>query len=400
MIKNILLTLGLLGLLTSCGNSQQNEGAVRGVSDTEIILGTHLDLSGPLVAWGEGVGNGLILAVEQQNAKGGVHGRKLILKIEDNGYDPKKAVLATRKLIDRERIFAMVSPLGSPTVLASMPLVLRKGVLHVMPFTAARGVFDPLHKLKFSTFTPYFNTIQAGMNYVMKKHKVKKAGIIYQDDDFGTEVLKGAQAFLKARGLKAVSVNSYKRGSTDFSTQVARMRADGADFLVMGTIIRETIGVAKAAQSLGWKVPMVCTQACYTTETAALGGKAVHGIYGTSALDVPYADAKSKNVRIWHRQYKERFKKEPNLQALGGYVAMRLFIEGLEQTGRDITQEKVAQALEDMPPWGDPKLRTLPSDFTKTDHMGTYDIFIGRINKKNRWEQIKGTTTDVRKLKR
>ena len=316
--------------LSSCGEPA-NQSGVRGVSENEIVLGTHLDLSGPLVAWGEGVRNGLLMAVGETNAKGGIHQRRLRLVVEDNGYDPRKAVLATRKLLDSDRIFAMVSPLGSPTVLASMNLVLRKGVLHVMPFTAARGTFEPLHKLKFATFTPYYDTIQAGMRYVMKRHNVKKAGIIYQDDDFGDEVHRGALALLDKMGLKPASVTSYKRGTTDFSTQVARMRADGADFLVMGTIIRETVGVAQAALALGWKVPMVCTQACYTPETAALGGQAVQGVYGVSAINVPYHDSPNPKIRQWFQRYKARFGKNPNLQALGGYVAMRLFIEALER---------------------------------------------------------------------
>ena len=391
-MKHIIIALPLL-LLAACGDKEQG---VRGVSDTEIILGTHLDLSGPLVAWGEGVRNGLVLAVEEANAKGGIHGRKIVLKVEDNGYDPKKAVLATRKLLSRDKIFAMVSPLGSPTVLASMPLVLRKGVLHLMPFTASRYVFDPLHPLKFSNLTPYHDTIAVGMRYVMKKHKVKKAGILYQDDDFGTEVLQGAQAMLKKRGLEPVSITSYKRGATDLSTQIARMRADGADFLALGTTIRETIGAAKAARALGWNVPMVCSQACFTTETAALGGKAVHGVYAVTTLNVPYANAPQKNIRLWHRRYKKRFGIKPNFQSLAGYVAMRLTLEGMRQAGRDLTQEKVAKALEAMPPWSDPLIKSLPTDFTASDHLGTYDIFVARINKRNRWEQIKGTTTDTR----
>lgn len=393
-MQKIIFTLALF-ILAACGGV--DESGVRGVSDKEIVIGTHTDLSGPLVAWGEGVRNGLLLAVEEINKKGGIHGRLLKLKVEDNGYDPKKAVLATRKLIDRDRIFAMVSPLGSPTTLASMPLVLRKGVLHVFPFTAARGAFEPLHKLKFSTFVPYYYTIGAGMKYVMKRHKVKKVGIIYQSDDFGSEVHKGAVDFLKKRGLKPVSVTSYKRGSTDFSTQVARMRADGADFLVMGTTIRETIGVAKAAQALGWKVKMVCTQACYTSETAALGGKAVWGIYGTSALDAPYADSPDSNIRQWYRKYKKRFDIEPNLQSLAGYISMRFFIDALQQTGRDLSQIKVAEVLEKMPSWQDPKIKNLPTDFTESDHLGTYDIFIGQITKKNRWQRIPRTVVDIRK---
>ena len=394
--KNLILIFAAL-LLAACG--QEDEGGVRGVSATEIVLGTHQDLSGPLVAWGEGVRNGLIMGLEEINAKGGIHGRRLRLVVEDNGYDPRKAVLATRKLLGRDRIFAMVSPLGSPTSLASMPLVLRRGVLHLFPFSAARGVFEPLHPLKFSTFTPYYDTIGAGLRYVMKKHKVKKVGIIYQDDDFGTEVYKGTVAMLKARGLAPVSVTSYKRGATDFTTQVARMRADGADVIAMGTAIRETAGVARAAQAFGWKVQMVCTQACYTPETAILGGKAIHGVYGVSALDVPYLDSRNRSIRAWYRRYTKRFNKAPNLQALSGYVNMRFLIFALEAVGPDLTQQKLAATFEALPSWSDPDIKSAPTDFTKDDHLGTYEVFIGQITDKNQWRRVPGTQMDIRKLK-
>ena len=394
--KNLVLIFAAL-LLAACG--QEDEGGVRGVSATEIVLGTHQDLSGPLVAWGEGVRNGLIMGLEEINAKGGIHGRRLRLVVEDNGYDPRKAVLATRKLLGRDRIFAMVSPLGSPTSLASMPLVLRRGVLHLFPFSAARGVFEPLHPLKFSTFTPYYDTIGAGLRYVMKKHKVKKVAIIYQDDDFGTEVYKGTVAMLKARGLTPVSVTSYKRGATDFTTQVARMRADGADVIAMGTAIRETVGVAKAVRAFSWEVQMVCTQACYTPETASLGGKATHGVYGVSALDVPYIDSRNRSIRAWYRRYKKRFNKAPNLQALAGYVNMRFLAVALEAVGPDLTQQKLAATFEALPSWSDPDIKSAPTDFTKDDHLGTYEVFIGQITDKNQWRRVPGTQMDIRKLK-
>ena len=394
--KNLVLIFAAL-LLAACG--QEDESGVRGVSATEIVLGTHQDLSGPLVAWGEGVRNGSIMGVEEINAKGGIHGRRLRLVVEDNGYDPRKAVLATRKLLGRDRIFAMVSPLGSPTSLASMPLVLRRGVLHLFPFSAARGVFEPLHPLKFSTFTPYYDTIGAGLRYVMKKHKVKKVAIIYQDDDFGTEVYKGTVAMLKARGLAPVSVTSYKRGATDFTTQVARMRADGADVIAMGTAIRETVGVAKAVRAFSWEVQMVCTQACYTPETATLGGKATHGVYGVSALDVPYIDSRNRSIRAWYRRYTKRFNKAPNLQALAGYVNMRFLAVALEAVGPDLTQQKLAATFEALPSWSDPDIKSAPTDFTKDDHLGTYEVFIGQITDKNQWRRVPGTQMDIRKLK-
>ena len=86
----------------------------QGISDTEIVVGTHEVLTGPGSAWGVPVANGMKMAVEEINLAGGVNGRKIKLIIEDSGYDPKRAVLATQKLIDRDQIFSMIGAMGSP----------------------------------------------------------------------------------------------------------------------------------------------------------------------------------------------------------------------------------------------------------------------------------------------
>src|SRR3954451_23435203 len=116
-----------------------------GISPTEIVVGTHQDLSGPIKVWGVPVSNGMKMAVEEINAAGGVNGRKLRLILEDNAYDPKKAVLASQKMIERDKVFAMVGPMGSPTVLAAQDILFDAGVLQLFPLTAAEFTFkfDP-----------------------------------------------------------------------------------------------------------------------------------------------------------------------------------------------------------------------------------------------------------------
>src|SRR5512134_2624859 len=94
----------------------------QGVSDDEIILGTAQDLSGPVVSLSKPAVNGMLMRVEEINAAGGINGRKLRLVVEDHGYDPKKAVLAAQKLTQRDKIFATVGSIGTPTALAAMPI--------------------------------------------------------------------------------------------------------------------------------------------------------------------------------------------------------------------------------------------------------------------------------------
>lgn len=105
----------------------------QGVTDNEIKLGSHVDLSGPITMWGVPQRNGHIMRVEEQNAKGGVHGRKITLLIEDNGYDPKKGVLATQKLIEQDKVFALVGVLGTAVFIPSMRIAIDDGIPFIFP---------------------------------------------------------------------------------------------------------------------------------------------------------------------------------------------------------------------------------------------------------------------------
>ena len=121
------LAVGALAL-THLPASAQTKLTNEGISPTELVIGTHQDLSGPIKVWGVPVSNGMKMAVEEINAAGGINGRKLRMILEDNSYDPKKAVLATQKMIERDKVFAMVGPMGSATVLAAQDILFEAGV--------------------------------------------------------------------------------------------------------------------------------------------------------------------------------------------------------------------------------------------------------------------------------
>jgi len=123
--------------LTHLPASAQTKVTNDGISATEIVIGTHQDLSGPIKVWGVPVSNGMKMAVEEINAAGGVNGRKIKMILEDSGYDPKRAVLASQKMVERDKVFAMIGPMGSPTVLASQDILFDAGVLQLFPLTAA-----------------------------------------------------------------------------------------------------------------------------------------------------------------------------------------------------------------------------------------------------------------------
>ena len=249
-------------VLTCLPAAAQTKVTNEGISASEIVIGTHQDLSGPIKGWGVPVSNGMKMAVEEINAAGGVQGRKIRLVVEDSGYDPKKAVLASQKLIERDKIFAMVGPMGSPTVLAAQDILLDAGVLQLFPLTAAEFTFKfdpakPQERLKFNNLLPYVESTRAALKYMMEWKNFKKPCIMHQDDEYGKNVLDGFNQQLTAMKVQPASITSYKRGASDFSAQVAKMKSDGCDLVVLGAVLRETIGAMSGSQEarLGRHLP-------------------------------------------------------------------------------------------------------------------------------------------------
>jgi len=364
----------------------------QGVTRNEIVIGTAQDLSGPIVALSKPAVYGMRMRVDEINEQGGIHGRKIKLVVEDHGYDPKKAVLAAQKMIQRDRIFAALGSIGTPTALAAMPLYLEKNVAHLFPLTGARQMYEPLHKLKYSNSAPYFFQMRAALKRLMKEKGLKTACAIYQDDDFGLEVKDGGEAALKELGMKYAEITTYKRGATDFSSQVQKMRGAGCDVVVMGTIIRETIGTIGTARKLGWNPEFIGTTASYFDIIHKLGGPAMNGFYSGCLTNYPYADDPSSNVRAWFQRYKEKFKEDPTILSQYGYQLVGVFAAGAEKAGPNLTPDTLAKGLDGL---------VLPRDmfgadeqrFSPTNHLGSSRAKLCQIQN-GKWVSVSDYITD------
>ncbi|MBO6826307.1 MAG: ABC transporter substrate-binding protein [Sneathiella sp.] len=343
--------------------------ATQGVHDDKIVLGSHQPLSGPVALWGVPVTNGMRMAVEEINEKGGIHGRMLELIVEDTAYQQNKAVQAGDKLLKRDKVFAIVGALGTPMNMVTMPRALKRGVMNIFPLTAATEMYEPLHKLKFAYFTPYYDQVRAGVKYMVENEGVKKVGVLYQDDDFGKNVLHGCEDQAKEMGMGEVVATNFKRGSKDFSSQIAKLKSENVDLVCLGTIIGETLGSVGTARKIGYNPKFMVSSAGYVPENITLAGGATEGMYGVGQSPIPYYDEVNDFVKGWMDKYKARFDKDAVLQSVAGYEAMLLFGKAIEAAGKDVTAEKVAEQLEaikDYPSqFGGPKL-----SFSAEDHLG------------------------------
>lgn len=283
----------------------------QGVSAGQIVLGTIQDLSGPAAALGKHGLAGMQMRVDAINAAGGIHGRKLVLRAEDSAYDPKRAVLAAQKLVQQDGIFALVGHFGSANNLAAMPLQFERGVVNFMPVAPAREMYEPPQALKFATLVSGYEQMRHAVPRLAAEKKAERSCILYQDDEFGLEVLRGTEAALAGMNRTLAERTSYKRGATDFASQMARLKAAHCELVVLGTVVRETIGAVATSRAMGFAPTFLANMAGYTDLIHRLGGAAMDGVYAAMAAEFPYPDSPSAAVRDWAAAYKARTGEDP-----------------------------------------------------------------------------------------
>jgi len=389
--KTLGLAVGALAL-AHWPAAAQTKVTNEGISASEIVIGTHQDLSGPIKVWGVPVSNGMKMAVEEINAAGGINGRRLRLVLEDNGYDPKKAVLASQKMIERDKIFAMIGPMGSAPVLAAQDILFDAGVLQLFPLTAAEFTFKfdpskPQERLKFNNLLPYVESTRAALKYMIEAKNFRKPCLMHQDDEYGKSVLDGFTQQLEAMKVAPASITSYKRGVSDFSAQIAKMKSDGCDLVVLGTIIRETIGAMSEARKLGWEVTFLGATPTNVLEVPTLGKEAVEGLYAASGFEIPYEDTAKGKVKDWLVNYKKEFGTDANTQAIIGYNSIMTFAYYVDKAGKDLTGQKLLDALESGDKFYD-IFNSPPTKFSKTDHLANTVTQVQQIQH-GRWVLMK-----------
>ena len=344
--------------------------ATQGVSKNEIVLGSIQDMSGPLASYSKPLVNGMRMHIDEINQAGGINGRKLKLIVEDSGYDPKKGVLGAQKLVQRDQVFAVAGTIGTAVNLAAMPVQFEKNVLNFLPIAAARQMYEPLSPLKWSFAAPYYDQVRAGTKHMIKSKGYKNVCVLYQDDDFGQEIAQGVEAGLKEIGRPLAERTTFKRGATDFSSQIQRLRNANCDLVVLGTIIRETIGSIGEARKIGWNVDFMGSSASYDSLIHKLGGKVAEGFYSMRQINIPYPDDPSKNVRDWLQKYKAKFGEDATLFSAYGYTVIAHFRKVAENAGPNLTTDSFIAAMEK---YSTPRdmFGTDEMSFSKTRHLGS-----------------------------
>ncbi|HJQ55551.1 MAG TPA: ABC transporter substrate-binding protein [Vineibacter sp.] len=337
-----------LAMLAAAALTAISTGAAaqtRGVSKTEVLLGMHTDLSGVGATYGVSSSNAIRMRLDDVNDAGGIHGRKIRLIVEDHGYQVPKAVQACNKLINRDSVFAFIAPAGTPMNNACFKDQLAADIPNLFPLSAARSMYEPYHRLKFYGAATYVDQMRSAVNYFVKEKGKKAVCVMYQDTDFGKEIVDGAEIQAKKLGIKVVELAGHKPTDQDFTAPITKMRQAGCDLILMGTIVRDSIVPYTTARKMGWTdVDFVGSSAVYDLVVGAAQG--MDGFYGMGLTEMPYADSALPAVAKFVADYKKKFNIDPNIGAVYGYVAADLTVAGLKNAGADLTLDSFVKGME------------------------------------------------------
>jgi branched-chain amino acid transport system substrate-binding protein len=371
---------GVLGIAATASAQ-----TVRGVTDTEIVIGTVTDLSGVTAVQGVNNSDAIRMAFDDINAKGGVHGRKIKYVVEDSQYTVPRAVQAMNKLLNNDNIFLALDDGGTPMNDANMPAQFAKNVPNMFPLTAARSMYEPYNRLKFGQFASYYDQMRAAVKYFAEQRGRKAFCVMYQDSDFGKDVLAGVVAQTEAMGMKVVATTAHRPTDTDFNAPVAKLHDAGCDAVMMGTIVRDTNIIIQTARKMDWKVDLIGQFAAYDTAVATLPGGATEGYFCMTPALYVYPDDPRPEVQAFAKAYKARYGRDPNFHGEVGYTAAQLVLLALDRAGKDLTIDSFIKAMESIHDYKD--IFGSELSFGPDQHHGSAKSFLTVVHE-GRWVPV------------
>jgi branched-chain amino acid transport system substrate-binding protein len=381
-IHHYLIPAIALGMALAANPASAQKKYDVGATDTEIKIGNIAPYSGPASAYGM-IGKTIDAYFKKINAEGGINGRKINFISYDDGYSPPKAVEQARKLVESDEVLFILNSLGTPSNSAIQKYMNAKQVPQLFVATGATKWGDPKNfPWTMGWQPPYQAEARIYAAYVLKEKPNAKIGIIYQNDDFGKDYLKGLKEGLgdKAKSL-LISEQPYEVTDPTIDSQIINLKEAGIDTLVVITTPKFGAQAIKKVAELGWKPTFILTNVSASVGSVLkpAGLENCKDILSTSYLkdagDPSWKDdAGLKNWTAFIDQYMpDANKADANL--VYGYSVAQTMVQVLKQAGDNLTRENImkqAANLKDLQlemALPGIKINTSPTDFYPFDQM-------------------------------
>jgi len=387
------VSTGLLAFfIVSLGVIAPGMAADPGVTDSEIVLGIWTPLTGPVALLGTSERDALQIWANQVNEAGGIHGRKIRLVVYDDGGSPQEALAAVRRLIDQDRVFALVAGSTSGSTLPVIPLINRAKIPFIASISSNRRLLDPFSRYIFRVYPNEIAQAYGLLDYVVPRFGLKRPAMIYTSNDYGVGGHEAVTQRLREKySLELIRAERYNVGDQDFSAQLLRIKQANPDSVFIWAFAAEAGIIVRQAKELGLNVPLFGGGATATPLFPKGAGPAGIGFIADFVL--PHLPESSTAPAVV--QYREALKKlypsglppgRPSEYDLAGYGAGKITEEGLRRAGRDLTREKFVEALETLKEFDTGVL--FPVTYAKDKHEGSSEAKIVRVNDKLEWEIV------------
>lgn len=353
-------------------------GQTPGVSDTQILLGQSCALKGPARGLGKGMNLGLQVFFDQQNAKGGIHGRKVKLLKYNDGYEPKKAKMTTRLLVEKKKVFALIGEVGTPTSKAVFPYIQKHKVPFIGPFTGAEFLRSPYKPLVVNVRGSYYQEMETLAQYLVEGKGLKRIACFYQNDGYGKAGLSGIRLALKKRGMSLCGEGTYKRNTIAVSRGLKDIASTGAQAVVMVGAYKPCAQFIKQAKKTdALKDAVFCNISFVGTKNLLKElGPASEGCIISQVVPFPW-DTSLPLVAEYQAAMKKAGKEEAiGFISLEGYMVAKLVGMNLQKLGREWTREDF---LSNFAKVGKFDLGGVTLQFGPKDNQGMDQVFLTRF---------------------
>ena len=357
-----------------------------GVTDKVIRFGQSAVLSGPTKALGQNMRRGIEAAFHEVNMAGGIHGRSMELTALDDVYEPDFAFANTLRLIEDEKVFALIGAVGTPTSRAASPLAHANGVPFIAPFTGAAILRDPKLANTLNVRASYHQETEKMIERLTEDLGVTRVAVLYQNDSYGLDGLEGVHKALEQRGLEPVASWYYQRNTKAVKSAVYRIEAAKPEAVI---IIGSYAPAAETVKLLKDKLetdPVFMAVSFVGSEALAdeLGGNGA-GFYVTQV--VPLLDDTSNPVVARYQAALEAYDPDAKhgLVSLEGYLAGRLAIAGVELCGPDLSRECFLDAIYNSQSID---IDGLQFEFANGDNQGSDKVILTVLGVDGKYRQV------------
>jgi branched-chain amino acid transport system substrate-binding protein len=319
-----------------------------GVSADRILFGQAAALEGPSSALGQGMRQGIQAAFAEINAKGGVHGRKLELISRDDGYDPDRSVMQTTRLIEEDKVFALIGAVGTPTTTATVPIAKARNIPFIGPFTGAAFLRAPDLGNVINIRASYAAEAEAWVKHLTEDLHVRRIAIFYQDDSFGRDGLAGVKLALDKRGMELTAEGTFERNTRVVGSALRTLKRAEPEAVVMVGTYGPCAEFIKQAHKGGFNPIFVNVSFVGANALAKELGPDGGGVIISQVVPFPW-DASVKVVAEYQAAERALDEKlQPEFVSLEGYLSGRLVAAALEAAGPNPTRAQMLRLINEI----------------------------------------------------